>query len=296
MSDETGIQETEPAVTTEQATTDGPSYHDRIRSEPDFAVTEVQGKDRYIGELHETALKYKGMEQYVDAVGGDELVRLARIGQQIETSPQNKEINDLMRNVPPIHAATDPEEPELYDPEIKAVRDRFDPEIAELKKANEDLQTRLSKSEALGFKGALSENFEAALVKFKDDPVLFEKAQTEITRAVNSLHEAAARGDRSAASQLEQLGSAQGARTLRMMTIDIYEELVEKRLEGNVNQPDGEVMLSKATDARTVTRSALPTDTIAIKSGVKVTPQMTQDVMEKVAQKMGKDPNVLFGH
>jgi len=292
VSEEQGIEETQPEVT-ETAQPDGVNYHDRIRAEPDFAVTEVQGKDRYIGELHEKALAYKPLEQYVSAVGGDEIARLANVGNQIERSPHKQAIIDMMNGVVPAKAP-EPEE-EIYDPEIKAMNEKFSPEIEALKQANQELTSRLNKSEALGLTTVLTENMETALSMFKDNDALFQEAQTEITRAVSSLETAAANGDRSAASQLENLAGAQGAKTLRMMTIDIYDKYVAAKLEGTANQPNGEAILSKATDARTVTRSALPTDTVVVKTGGRITSNTVADVMAKVAQKMGKDPNVLFG-
>jgi hypothetical protein len=295
VSDETGIQDTSPeetAVDDNQAS--GVNYHDRIRSEADFAVEEVQKKDRYIGELHEKATRFKPLEQYVDAVGADELTRLAGIGNQIETNPQLKQaLQDAVNGATP--KAEEPEEEEIFDPEIKALRSRYDGRIHEQDELIRSLQSRLNVTEAVSLKGSLSENMESALSKFTDDPVLLDEAQTEITRAVENLETAAKNGDRAAANQLEQLGGPMGSKTLRMMTIDIYDKFVDKRLEGTMNQPDGEVMLSKATDARTTTRSAMPTDTIAIKSGAKVTSKLVNEVMEQAARKLGKDPSRLFG-
>lgn len=292
MSEEQGIEETQPAVT-ETAETDGVNYHDRIRSEPDFAVTEVQGKDRYIGELHEKALPYKPLEQYVSAVGGDEIARLANVGSEIERSPHRQAIIDIMNGV--TQAAAPEPEPEIYDPEIKAMNDKFSPEILALQQANTDLTNRLNKSEAMGLTTVLTENMETALTTFKDNPALMEEAQAEITRAVGSLEKAAASGDRSAASQLENLAGTQGAKTLRMMTIDIYDKYVAHKLEGATNQPNGEAILGKATDARTITRSALPVDSVVVKTGGRITSNTVADVMAKVARKMGKDSNALFG-
>ena len=295
MSEEEGIQETSPQEPAAEDTQQrGANYHDRIRAEADFAVEEVQKKDRYIGELHEKASKFKSLEQYVDAVGGDELARLAGIGNQIETNPMLKQaLQDAINGVtPPV--AKEVEEEEIFDPEIKALRSRYDGRIEEQESLIRDLTDRLNKTEAVGLKGSLSENMESALSKFSDDPELLSEAQAEITRAVENLETAAKNGDRAASNQLEQLGGPQGTRTLRMMTIDIYDKFVEKRLEASTSQPNGEVMLSKATDARATTRSAMPTDTIAIKSGAKVTSQLVAEVMERAARKIGKDPNTLF--
>jgi len=294
VSEEEGIQETSPEVAAEEVTqASGVNYHDRIRSESEFAVEEVQKKDRYIGELHEKQTKFKPLEQYVEAVGADELTRLAGIGNQIETNPQLKQaLQDAINGVTP--KVEEPEE-EIFDPEIKSLRERYDGRIQEQDELIRSLQGRLNVTEAVSLKGSLSENMESALSKFTDDPELLGEAQTEITRAVENLETAAKNGDRAAANQLEQLGGPLGSKTLRMMTIDIYDKFVDKRLEGTTNQPNGEVMLSKATDPRTTTRSALPTDAIAIKSGAKVTSKLVSEVMEQAARKLGKDPSRLFG-
>lgn len=291
MSEEQGIEETQPE-TTEAAQTDGVNYHDRIRSEPDFAVTEVQGKDRYIGELHEKALLYKPLEQYVSAVGGDEIARLASVGQQIENSPHKQAIIDLMNGVTP-EKATEPEE-EIFDPEIKALNEKFSPEIEALQHANVDLTNRLNKAEAVGRVSGLTKNMEIALAKFDGNDALLQEAMTEMKRAVSSLETAAANGDKSSIEKLNNLAGDEGERTLRMMSIDIYEKYVAEKLGEQANRPNGTAILGKATDARTVTRSALPTDTVVVKTGGRITSKTVEDVMAKVAQKMGKDPGTLF--
>lgn len=293
MGDKEGIPNESPEATDNQNQTSGVNYHDRIRSEPDFAVEQIQEKDRYIGQLNESKARYKPLEQYIDAVGGEELARLAGIGNQVETNPKLKQIlQDSINGVTP-PKASEPEE-EIYDPEIKAMRDRYDETITDQNTIIQELKVRLDKTEAISLKGSLSENVGTALTVFEDDPELLEEAKTEITRAVGNLETAAKGGDRSAANQLEQLANPQGSKTFRMMTIDIYDKYHAKKLEAATNQPNGEITLSKATDARTTTRSALPTDTIAIKSGVKVTSQLVAEVMEKAARKLGKDPDSLF--
>jgi len=294
VDEETGIQETspeEPAAEVNQAS--GVNYHDRIRSEADFAVEEVQKKDRYIGELHEKATKFKPLEQYVDAVGADELTRLAGIGNQIETNPQLKQaLQDAVNGVTP--KVEEPEE-EIFDPEIKALRSRYDGRIEEQESVIRSLTDRLNKTEAATMTSSLSENVEKALSTFKDDDELYGEAQVEIKRAVADLEQRSSNGEESARLQLAQLGQKNGSKTLQMLTIDTLMKLSDKRLENGTNQPNGEVMLSKATDARATTRAAMPTDTIAIKSGAKVTSKLVNEVMQQAARKLGKDPSRLFG-
>jgi hypothetical protein len=296
VSEVAGIQEPSPEEpTVEDTSPGGVNYHDRIRVEPDFAVDEIKNKDRYIGELHEKAVRFKSLEQYVDAVGGDELARLAGIGNQIETNPQLKQVlqdalNGVVQKTPVIE-----EEEEIFDPEIKAIRNRYDSELDEQKLVIRDLQSRLNQTEAISLTGSLTENMEAALSTFSDDPESLEAAQIELKQAVSQLETAAKNGNRSAASQMQDLGGDKGTKTMEMMTIDIYKKYVAKKLELASNQPNGEIMLSKATDAKSTTRSPLPSDTIAIKPG-RVTSELVDQVMQKVARKMGKDPATLFNH
>jgi len=297
VSEEAGIQEASPEATEEQGDASGVNYHDRIRSEPDFAVQQIQEKDRYIGQLNESKARYKPLEQYIDAVGGEKIAELAGIGNRIDTDPRLKQImTDAINGVTPQPAEVESEE-EIFDPEIKALDARYASRYDEQQTVIRELQGRLNETEAVTLKGSLTENMEAALAMFSDDPESLEEAQAEIKRAVDNLTQQAKNGDRSASQQLQQLGTQQGAKTLRMMTIDISDRYYAKKLGESANQPNGEITLSgKATDARTTTRSALPTDTVTIKSGAKVTNALVEDVMARVARKLGKDPDVLFRH
>ena len=295
MSEEEGIQDLSPEETTETEETSqgGVNYHDRIRVEPDFAVGEIQKKDRYIGELHEKAKGYKPLEPYLQAVGGDELARLAGIGNQIETNPHLKQaLQDALNGVQ--KPVQEEEEEEIYDPEIKALRGRYDPRMEALENENRELQNRLNKTETISLKSSLDENVGKALSMFVDDDDLRGEALGELSKGLSQLETAAKNGDRSAAAQYQQLASPQGIRTLKMFTQEIYERYVAKKLELASIRPNGEVMLSKATDSQSKTRAIPPADTIAIKSGAKVTSQLVAEVMEKAARKLGKDPNVLF--
>jgi hypothetical protein len=78
-----------------------------------------------------------------------------------------------------------------------------------------------------------------------------------------------------------------------MMLIDQQEKLYERRLAQaakKTTEPTEAPVLSKATDARHSTRAALPANTVSVRSGQKLTPQMTREIMETVTAKMGKDP------
>lgn len=301
MNEETGIQEESPEVVEsqpeagEESQAGGVNYHDRIKSDADFAVEEIRKKDRYIGELHETRNKLKPLEQYVDALGSaDELVKLAGIGNQVETNPRLKQaLQDILSGKADTKTEVEDEE-EIFDPDIKAIRERYDSKLSELQSTINDMASRLNSTETNSLKGSLEENMETALSVFKDDPESLEEAQGEIKKAVSQLTSAAQNGDRSAAQQLQTLASPQGSRTLKMMTLDIYEKSVEKKLAAKNSQPNGEIMLSKATDAKSTTRSAPPSDPIAIKSGARVTPQLVEETMARIARKMGKDPDALF--
>lgn len=288
---EVGIPEAEPAQeVVEEATPPSANYHERIRSEADFAVEEVQKKDRYINELHQKANKLNGLEQYVDAVGGvDNFVKLASLGNSIETNPSLKQTLQDIQNGTYQAPAQEPEE-EIFDPEVKLV----DSKVSELEAANRSLTERLNRSEAVTLRSSLTENIEKALTKFSSEPELMEKASTEITRAVESLEQNAANGDREAAHRLAQLGNPDGSQTLRMMTLPIYDEFVEKKLGEAADQPNGEAMRSKATDDPSTVRAAMPVSKIAVPPGTKVDSRMVADIMAKVSAKLGKDPDKLF--
>lgn len=293
MSEETGIPAEEPTQTetqTEATGDSGANYHDRIRGESEFAVEEVQKKDRYINELHTARDKLKGIEEYVDAAGGvNELIRLAQDGYKIQSNPQVAQAVQQVLTGPTTPEPREEEE-EIFDPEVKAINSKFEDTIDKQNEIIQDLQSRLNRTEALSLKGSLTENMEKALSVFADDSELLAEATGEIKKAVEGLEKAATSGDRSAASQLQQIAGGSGSKTLRMMTIDIYDKYVAKKLETLPNRPNGETMLSKATDERNTSRSALPGDTITVKTGAKVTSQTVDEVMAKVTAKYGKDP------
>ena len=298
MDEESGIQDMSPDEKTvaESSEQGGVNYHDRIQAEPEFAVEEVRKKDSYIGKLNEKMSKFKPLEQYVEVAGGEEIARLAGIGHQIESNPQLKQaLQDAINGKPAqAQAEDDDDDDEIFDPEIKAIRNRYDAKIEELSTQNRDLMSRLNQTEAKSFRGSMEENMATALTVFKDDDELFAEAQSEITRAVDSLETAAKNGDRAAAKQLDDLGRKNGARTLRMMTIDIYDRLVERKLERNTNLPNGEAIRKKATDTPATTRSSMPSDSIVVEPGRKVNSALVREVMEAATRKLGKDPNTLF--
>lgn len=301
MEDDTGISE-EAQTEGIEATGEGEGnpwsgvgYHDRMRQDPEFAVAEIKKKDSYIGEINQRLSKVKTLEPYLDAVGGsDALVELASLGHQIKSNPTLQQaLNDALQGKAP-GKAPEPED-DIYDPEIKAVRDRFKSQIEEQAEVIRDLQQRLSRTEVHSLKGSLTENMESALERFRSDPELMEEAKSAILQSIETVEKAAANGDRSAAHQLDQLSGPNGSRTLRMMTLDIYDKLVDKRAAGQASQkPNGEAIRSKATDDRAGVRSSVPSEKIEVKSGVKVTSQLARQVLEQVTRNFGKDPKAIW--
>lgn len=248
-----------------------------------------------VNEFQEKYERLASLERYVDALGSpDALIELAQAGHQFRTDPLIQAALQAAREKP---VEQEPE-PEIYDPEVKALKGRYDPVIQQLQEQNAQLQERLNRAEVSGLKTVVEKNVEDALSRFKDDKGLFDQAKTEIDRAVAGLEQRASRGDRDAISQLESLGGPGGSKTLRMMTIDVYDKLVDKKLANPVNgvkpgATDG--LLAKATDARQTTRAALPANTVAIKPGVKITAEITRQALERATELAGRDPDKLWG-
>lgn len=290
MDEQEGISQ-EAQTETEETKT--PSYHDRVKAEPEFAVDEIRKKDSYIGQLNQRMAKLKEVEKYVDTLGSpDALLEAASYGHAIRSNPQLQRMIEEA-----VNGKTQPAEPEveLYDPETKLVYEKFKAEMGARDQVIRDLQARLDRTEVASVKTSLRENIDTALSKFKDDTDLTSEAQEQIIRAVESLERAATSGNRSAASQLEQLASPNGAQVLRMMTMDIYDRYVEKQLQNRApRQPDGETLRSKATDDRSVTRSAPPTTEISVKPGTKVTTQLVRQLLQDGARTRGKDPGSVW--
>lgn len=247
-----------------------------------------------VNEYQEKYERLAALERYVDALGSpDALIELAQAGHQFRTDPQIQAALQAAKEKP---VEQEPET-EFYDPEVKTLKSQYDPIISELRAQNAQLQERLNRAEVTGLKSVVEGNVETALASFKDDPDLLKQARAEIERAVTGLEQRAARGDQGAIAQLESLGGPGGSKTFRMMTLDTYDKLVEKKLSGQVNNikpgaTDG--LLTKATDARHTTRAALPASSVAVKPGVKVTAEITRQILERATEMAGKDPNKLW--
>lgn len=247
-----------------------------------------------VNEYQEKYERLAALERYVDALGSpDALIELAQAGHQFRTDPQIQAALQAAREKP---AETEPEM-EFYDPEVKSLKSQYDPVINELKAQNAQLQERLNRTEVSGLRSVIGGNIDTALERFKDDPDLSKEAKTEIQRAVTSLEQRAQRGDQGAIAQLESLGGPGGSKTFRMMALDTYDKWVEKKLAGqtdNVKSEATNALLSKATDARHTTRAALPASSVAVKPGVKITAEITRQILERATEMAGKDPNKLW--
>lgn len=247
-----------------------------------------------VNEYQEKYERLAALERYVDALGSpDALIELAQAGHQFRTDPQIQAALQAAREKP---AETEPEM-EFYDPEVKSLKSQYDPVIQRLEAQNAQLQERLNRTEVSGLRSVIGGNIDTALERFKDDPDLSKEAKTEIQRAVAGLEQRASRGDQDAIKQLESLGGPGGSKTFRMMALDTYDKWVEKKLAGqtdNVKSEATNALLSKATDARHTTRAALPASSVAVKPGVKITAEITRQILERATEMAGKDPNKLW--
>lgn len=247
-----------------------------------------------VAELQAKLEKFSTIERYVDAIGADKLVELATYGSQVQNNPM---IQEFIRNGGRLpEPAKEPEpEDEFYDPEVKALNAKYSTELEQLKAQNAQLQARLDQTEVTGLKSHLTNNMEAALGRFKDDPESLALAKTEIEQSISRLERAAAAGDSNAIAQLRSLGSEGGVTVLKMMTTDTFEKSVEKRLAA-AKKSDNTAVLDKATDGKITTRPPLPSSTVSVRPGAKVTPGLVRDVLEQVTRKFGKDPNTFWGN
>lgn len=287
MSEDTGIGETQP----DNANADenkSANYHERILAEPDFAKDEVVKKDRYIGQLTEKYNKLKDLETYVEAAGNvDELVKLATEGYQA----RQEKAATPPTPTPPVQM-----EEEIFDPEVKAIDAKYDTEVAQLKAANMELMARLNKTEVASMQGALQTNIESALSRFGDDQESVDAAAAELSKAVKQYEQAAANGDRTAQATLDQLAGPMGTKALRMMTLDIYDQFVEKQLSADrETQNSNDEVMRLATDTPNTVRGTPEPSKVVVTPGARVTAKTFDNLLSEVARKSGKDPDKLFG-
>lgn len=162
---------------------------------PSDAATELPAEVAEVAaptnEFQEKYERLAMLERYVDAVGGPEaLIELARAGHSYQNDPQIQAVLRAATEKPP-----EPEE-EIYDPEVKALKGRYDPIIQNLQQQNADLQSRLTKAEVSSLKTVLTGNVEAALSTFKETRTCSSRPRltsTERLRRPSSLRREAIR-------------------------------------------------------------------------------------------------------
>lgn len=235
--------------------------------------------DAKLSELQAKYDRISGLERYVDALGStDALVELATIGNQVR---QNPSVQEAIKQALGQKPAPEPEL-EIYDPEIKALNDRLDPAIQALKEQNARLESQLNEITVERYREKVSGHMEGVLKPFAAHPELLKEATDTLQSALKSASQ----------DQLEALHQPSGAKTMKMMIVDQIEKLVNVKQKSS--EPSEASLMSKATDARPTTRAALPANTVGVKSGTKITPRITQEIMEQVAAKLGKDPRTYF--
>ena len=255
---------------------------DEEQTETVVEATEPEVQAEPNPELSALQAKYDrlaGLERYVDALGSaDALVELASYGHQMRTNPP-------AQAAPP--QAT-PDEEEFYDPEVKALQGKLTPELQRIQQENTELHARLAKAEVAALAPRLERNIESAMDFFKGDAELQASAIKEIQEALKQTQAAAERGDKQAIATIESLSSPAGTRTLKMMAVDTYEKYVERMAKRSAEAPT-----IKATDERHTNRAAMPPNKVTVPAG-RVTTEVTLDVLRRVSEKLGKDPNTLF--
>lgn len=253
-------------------------------------AVQEQAPNPELAALQEKYDRLAGLERYVEALGGAEpLIELASYGHQVRTNPQlQTAIQSALSGTTSQPPQATADEEEFYDPEVKALQGKLTPEIQRMQQENAELQTRLARAEVAALTPRLERNIESAMDFFKGDKDLQAAAIKEIQDALKQTQSLAERGDKQAIAQIESLSSPAGTRTLKMMAIDTYEKYVDKMAKRSAETP-----VIKATDERHTTRAALPANTVAVRPG-RVTTEVTLDVLNRVAERLGKDPNTLF--
>lgn len=241
--------------------------------------TETPEVDPKFAELQAKYDKIASLERYVDALGSpDALVELATIGNQVR---QNPTIQEAIKQALGQKPAPEPE-PEIYDPEIKALNDRLDPALKALQEQNARLESQLNEINVERYREKVSSHMGDVLKPFANHPELLKEATETLNSALKSASQ----------DQLEALHQPSGAKTMKMMIVDQIEKLVDAKQK--VSESTETSILSKATDARPTTRAALPANTVGVKSGTKITPRTVQGILEDVTARLGKDPKTYW--
>lgn len=283
MSEEAGIPAAEPEETQNPEETPHNDYHGRIKAEPEFAVDEVRKKDSHIGKLHEELKRYEAFKPLVEAgVPAEQIVELANEGYTYRNQAK----------VAPVTPTPEPEEEEIYDPEIKAVSDRFKRQLEDQASTIKRLQERLNVTETRAVRGTLEENITSALGVLSDFPEHLEEAKGMIMSAVEVSEKQAQAGNEQAQRNLDALAGPQGVQTLRMMVQPVYDKVFESLRNRNVTDADGKPTKSHATDTPSNTRSAPPQQELTVSPGRKVNGQLFKEMLEKATQAAGKDPSI----
>lgn len=227
-------------------------------------------------EVNEYQSKYErlaALERYVDALGSaDKLIELATVGHRVNTDPNLKSAIENALNPRKEEAP----EPELYDPEVKTVYAELNPQIRQLQEELERTRSQLGTLSTERYRETVERRMEGVLKPFAGNKEMLDRAKTTLDKALAN----------ASPQQLEQLHNPGGEKTLEMMLVDVYRDMaLNKR---NVDpQVDPDTL--KATDARHVTRAALPANTVSVAPG-KPSAQKTREILEQVTARLGKDP------
>jgi len=274
-------------------------YLARVEHEPEFAVSQVKEKDRKITELQENTRRFDGLDEYLTVLGGaDGLKRYVENTYSIINSqPQlAAALTESLQTgqvptIPALEPAGQETDDDVYvDPDIKALRQQVSDLTAKLDSQSQVLDRRFAQAETRSFKGGIDENVKSIMDKFAVNDEIREEMTKTITDRVREAETKAKSGDSSSLQLLNSLSGPEGAKTLRMLVVDITDRHAGA-IEAARQNSAAETVQSRATGDPGTGRSAGGGAPGSVSTK---TADWVQQALEKNAKSIGRDANKVF--
>lgn len=216
-----------------------PTVEERVRQDPEFAWNQVQVRDQKIADLGKEVHAFREIKPFIDAAGNvDSLLGFAALGQRIQSTPGLQELVQTAIQTGELPGAKAPEpdpDEDLWDADVKKVRDQLRAEMSEMKTM---IQSALGNAEAAHVRSTRPDvraNMDAALKRFEGVPEGHEEALSLIESKVQQAMRLAEQGDAAQQKLVEQIAGDGGQRVIDYM---LFEAGLHDKYGSQIYAPD----------------------------------------------------------
>jgi len=202
----------------------GNDYIGRVRSDPDYAESQVRQKDRLVNEANQRYKSLEPLEEYVKAAGGvDALLGLVKTGYDVSSNPKVAGfVNDYQTTgkLPDAESAdAESEEDHWVDPDAKAYIEKRERALTDrITSLEAQLQQRLAQTDARTYESGIDANIERIMSEYGANDEIKSEISEAITKRVDEARRRAQQGDQQSLNMLSQLSDpSNGFDTFEMM-------------------------------------------------------------------------------